>query len=163
MYWFLCIDILQSVSNHPVHLYDEGGKLSPSAFIPFCDFGGRMSVLGESMEPYDLPVCKSFQAKIWKDQLCYEVHLDKYKNKDNIDKDLELGLVFLLDYNEDRQVKLEEHNENKENPGLFVTKVDKSKDNDNAFIYLNTIGMIYDIKYDIWSSLKQNQLLPQIP
>ena len=96
------------------------------------------------MEPYDLPVCKSFQAKIWKDQLCYEVHLDKYKNKDNVEKDLELGLVFLLDYNEDRQVKLEEHNENKENPGLFVTKVDKSKDNDNAFIYLNTIGIKYD-------------------
>ena len=31
-----------SVINHPVHMYDEEKKQSPSALIPFCAFGNIM-------------------------------------------------------------------------------------------------------------------------
>ena len=39
-------DIIQKYNNHPVHIIDMEGNLSPSAFIPFCEFGGNMSIMG---------------------------------------------------------------------------------------------------------------------
>ena len=72
------------------------------------------------------------------DQLCYEIDLEKYKSKDNLKKDLKSGLVFFMDYNEDRQVTLEEKEEFDDE--LFVDKVDASLDDAKASIYLNTIG-----------------------
>ena len=91
------------------------------------------------MVNYDLPVCKSFKPKVRNLQLCYEVDLEKYKNRNNIVKDLKSGLVFFMDYNEDRQIILDE-NEKVVYQDNFVDKVDASKDEESAFIYLNTIG-----------------------
>ena len=47
--------------HHPVHLTDEAGKLSPSALIPFCDFGGDLSLVSKKVSEFDLPVCNSFR------------------------------------------------------------------------------------------------------
>ena len=69
-----------NVSNHPVHLKKENGELSPSAFIPFCEFGGDMSAMGVKIEEFDIPVCNSFQAKVLNDQLCYKVDLNRITN-----------------------------------------------------------------------------------
>ena len=91
---------------HPVHLIREDKQLSPSAFIPFCEFGGDMYVVGVKLDQFDDPVCNSFQEKIMNDQLCYEVDLNRYSNKNNTDKELELGFNFIMDYNEDRQVTI---------------------------------------------------------
>ena len=65
-----------------------------------------MSIVGVKIDQFDVPVCNSFQAKILNDQLCYEVDLNKFSIKDNIDNELKLGFAFLMDYNEDRQVTL---------------------------------------------------------
>ena len=65
-----------------------------------------MSMVGIKIDQFDVPVCNSFQAKILNDQLCYEVDLNKFSIKDNIDNELKLGFAFLMDYNEDRQVTL---------------------------------------------------------
>ena len=130
--------VVKVVSNHPVHIYDEVGNLSPSALIPFCDFGRRRkSTIGNMMEDYELPVCDSFKAKVLNDQLCYEVDLHEYRNNNNIG--LKSGLVFFMDYNEDRQVILKE-NDHMPEDDVFVDKVDASLDDEKASIYLNTIG-----------------------
>ena len=71
--------------------------MSPSVFIPYCEFGGETSAVGVKIDNYDFPVCKSFKAKILNDQLCYEVDLNRFSNMHNIDKELELGFTFLLD------------------------------------------------------------------
>ena len=92
-----------NVISHPVHLIINGHKRSQSAFIPFCDFGGNMSSMGVKVEQFDVAVCNSFQAKILNDQLCYEVDLNKFSNKHNREKELEMGFNFIMDYNEDRQ------------------------------------------------------------
>ena len=68
-------------SNHPVHILDEEGNFSPSSFIPFCAFGNDMKSMGREINGFDDPVCDSFEAKIRNDQLCYEVDLEKYKDK----------------------------------------------------------------------------------
>ena len=68
-------------TNHPVHIQDEDGKLSPTALIPFCEFGGNMSVMGVKIEEIEIPVCSSFRPKILRDQLCYTVDLSAFKDK----------------------------------------------------------------------------------
>ena len=78
--------------------------MSPSAFIPFCEFGGNMTAMGIKIDQFELPICYSFQEKIFNDQLCYEVDL---ADKNNPSKELKLGFNFLMDYNEDRQVIFE--------------------------------------------------------
>ena len=134
---------LQTVSNHPVHIINEDGRLSPSALIPFCEFGGNMSSMGLKTDQFDIPVCRSFKAKILNDQLCYEVDLDKYKNQDSIDKDLKLGLAFFMDYNEDRQVSLNETTNKIQGNVSFGSRYDGSFDDKDAFIFLNSIGKYY--------------------
>ena len=113
--------------------------MSPSAFIPFCEFGGNMSAVGVQIEEFNVPVCNTFQAKILNNQLCYEVDLNSYTNKHNIDKQLKLGFNFIMDYNEDRQITFDKISEQKTNIGLASSIVESDQE-DKAFIYLNTIG-----------------------
>ena len=129
--------------NHPVHILTKENKMSVSAFIPFCDFGGNMSSMGVKIDLFGIPVCNSFQAKILNDQLCYEVDLNRFSNKNNIGRELKLGFHFVMDYNEDRQVTFDKINIQLEDKGL-VSRMVESHDNEQASIYLDTIGNNYD-------------------
>ena len=91
------------MTNHPVHFVTEAKELSPTALIPFCEFGGNMSVMGVKIDQFDVPVCNSFRPKIIRDQLCYTVDPNEYKNKINLIGELSLSLF--LNYNEDRQME----------------------------------------------------------
>ena len=128
--------------NHPVHIVPEesGLSLSPSAFIPFCEFGGDMSAMGVKIDAFDNPVCSSFKAKIMNNALCYEVDLENYKIPDKLEKQLKLGLVFFMDYNEDKQLIMDESLESDEGDVSRGEIIDGSNEDENAFIYLNTIG-----------------------
>ena len=119
----------------------KDNQLSPSALIPFCDFGGNMSAMGVKIEQFNVPVCNSFQAKIQNDQLCYEVDLNKFSNKSNVEKELKSGFIFIMDYNEDRQVTFNQEGHKIEHISL-ADKIVKSEENQQASIYLDTIGMI---------------------
>ena len=100
-----------------------------------------MTSVGVQIDQFDVPVCNSFQAKILNDQLCYEVDLNKYSNKDNIDKELSSGFLFFLDYNEDRQVTFEFEQSNIETENL-MDKIVQSENNMHASIYFDTIGKL---------------------
>ena len=127
-------------SNHPVHIINEDGTLSPSAFVPVCEFGGDMGAMGIMIDQFDFPVCNSFQAKIIMDQLCYEVDLNKYKNYDYIEQQLKLGFVFFMDYNEDRQVTYNLDYEDEEEVKSLASRMSDTYDHQNAQIILNTMG-----------------------
>ena len=94
---------IHQITNHPVHLIGEDGKLSsPSALIPFCWFGVNMSGVGVKVDQFDVPVCNSFKAKVLDNQLCYEV--DPNSLIDNVSfQDFKEGFSFYVDTNEDRQ------------------------------------------------------------
>ena len=97
---------VQKILNHPVHIIDEEGNLSPSALIPFCEFGGNMSVMGVKTEHFHIPVCKSFISKIFNDQLCYELDPNKYKQiltPEKFKQGMKEGLNIYIDTNNDRQ------------------------------------------------------------
>ena len=118
--------------------------MSPSALIPFCDFGGNMSAVGVRINQFNIPVCNSFQDRILNDQLCYEVDLNRFSNKNNIKNELKLGFNFILDYNEDRQVTFnKQSNDKMDRDTSMAVKVVKSDDNQYASIYLNTVGKGY--------------------
>ena len=63
---------VHKISNHPVHIIDENGEMSPSSFIPFCQIGDR--VLGVKRDDFPIPVCNIFRPKIFNDQL-YKVRV----------------------------------------------------------------------------------------
>ena len=83
--------------------------MSPSAFIPFCEFGGNMLSMGVKIEQFNVPVCNSFHSRIFNGQLCYKADLSRFSRKYDSDMEsiLDMGLAFLLDYNEDRKVAFE--------------------------------------------------------
>ena len=100
-----------------------------------------MSSMGVRIEEFDVPVCNSFKAKVLNDQLCYEVDLNRFSNKDNIENELKSGFVFIMDYNEDRQINTIQGKNNTARDESLTHKIVKSNDNQHAFIYLNTIGL----------------------
>ena len=81
-------------------MINEDEENSPTALIPFCEFGGNVSAMGVKIDQLDVPVCNSFKAKIVKDQLCYEVDPNNFKH--NIALNGELSLSLFIDFNEDR-------------------------------------------------------------
>ena len=93
--------LLQTVSNHPVHILNNEGGLSPSSFIPFCTFDEEF--LGKKINEFDIPVCNIFKPTNHLDQVCYETNLQELKDSLKIAKQLEVGLTLVLDYNEERQ------------------------------------------------------------
>ena len=103
---------VHEISNHPVHIRKADGSRSPSAFIPFCYFGGNAEDDGLNVDDFKYPVCNMFKAKVLNDQLCYEVDVNDLKTKKTAE-DLKAGLTILVDYNEDRQIG--------------ITKVDEMK------------------------------------
>ena len=118
---------IHKIVNHPVHIIDEEGNLSPSAFIPFCEFGGNMSIMGTKVDHFDVPVCSSFKAKVLNDQLCYEVDPNNFTLPPN-NLVQGQGLKFYVDINQDRQT---------------ATK-------DPAFkIYLDTLGKYHNKVFSV--------------
>ena len=133
--------------NHPVHIVSRDKQMSPSALIPFCEFGGSMSLVGVKIDNFRIPVCNSFQAKILNDQLCYEVDLKKFSDANHVQEELKIGFSFLLDYNEDRQVILNRdpswldfYRDGKWLNFGLVSGFEESDENSQAYIYLDTIG-----------------------
>ena len=125
--------LLQTVTNHPVHIQNDIGELSTSSFIPFCSFGNDL--IGAKIKGLDIPVCDIFNTKIHNDQLCYETDLQELKNNksDILLKQFEIGLTLILDYNEERQIF--QHSLAKE-PGEMAF----DDDDNSVSLYLNTIG-----------------------
>ena len=129
---------MQKVSNHPVHILNsEGGDFSPSAFIPFCIFGNNMISLGQKIDAFEIPVCNIFLAKNWNDQVCYEMDLNLFKDKNDIKYQLKAGITLILDINEERQFEknvIEKENNLEKRNHLF-------EDDDNSVqVHLDSIG-----------------------
>ena len=101
----------QKFVDHPVHIYGADGQFYPTALIPFCKFGGNMSVMGVKIDQFDDPVCNSFRPKIIRDQLCYTVDPNKFK--DQIDIKGKLSISLYIHYNEERQMEDIESTEEK--------------------------------------------------
>ena len=101
-----------------------------------------MTSMGNKMKYFYLPVCNSFQPKILNDQPCYEVDLNKFSDKSNIEREVKTGFNFIMDYNEDRQVIVNDFENNNigEKDISLASSIVESDQNQNAFIYLDSVG-----------------------
>ena len=127
--------LLQTVSNHPVHILNTEGEFSPSSFIPFCSFGEEF--IGANLSEFDIPVCNIFKPRNYVDQLCYETNLQNLKdsNIQKIEKQLVLGLTLVLDYNEERQSYI--LNPKKESQGMNAVY----QNDEDVSIFMDTISL----------------------
>ena len=129
--------------NHPPHIIN-----SPSAFIPFCEYGGNMLAMGEKIEQFSLPVCTKFVPVILEGQLCYQVDVNDIQIKG---RKAEAKLTFLLDYNEDRNTNA--LSESMKTPNVNLENLEKmintdSQDN-KAIINIEIIGNVFQAIFKI--------------
>ena len=123
--------------HHPVHILDQKGQTSPSSFIPFCEFGGDSSKMGVKLEEFSFPVCNSFRPRILNNRLCYQINPGDFKNNPELEQ--KKGLIFFLDYNEDRQGYRPAKGKNSMIKDLY-SSFEQRKESDEALLYLSTIG-----------------------
>jgi hypothetical protein len=131
---------IHSISNNPAHILDSQGNISPSAFIPFCEFGGDMEVMGEKIDKFELPVCNKFRPIMIEDQLCYQIDINELKGRVDIKKAAEYGFILLLDYNDERNPKIQRFNSKLD---VLNDLIGLQKTNDEspvATVYINTLG-----------------------
>ena len=100
-----------------------------------------MEAMGTKVDQFELPVCNSFEDVILNNQLCYEVDLNRFSSIENIEDELKLGLTFIIDHNEDRQVTFNKVFQKESKLGLTRRIEQSDQDQDQqSIIYLNTVG-----------------------
>ena len=136
------INLFKKINYQPVHIPNSNDTFSPTAFIPFCSFGEDL--LGLSVKEFDIPLCNIFKPKLQYDQLCYETDLELLKNKEEpkIRKlQREIGLILVLDYNEDRHINMNIFSSDllKQNG---MTKTINQKIKNSVSTHFNTLGIV---------------------
>ena len=134
-------DLLHTITNHPVHIIDSNGKMSPSAFIPFCSFGKSMEIVGMTLEGFNDPVCNSFVPTVHHNQLCYKIDLENFRNNKETENQLKYGLILILDYNENKQF-VREH-ERRDHDELQKRHAFLPEEKKSVSIHLDTISKGY--------------------
>ena len=131
---------MHRISNHPVHI-GYGENYSPSAFIPFSSFGGNISIMGENIKNFSIPVCNKFRPRVLKGRLCYQVDVNEFKDEVDSEKLRTHGLVFMMDYKEDR-IGLDTNTEFETSDEKdLVDMREKDPKGNEAMIYIETLGM----------------------
>ena len=64
-------------------------------------------MLGKRIPGLNFPVCKKFKPKILNGQLCYQVDVNSFKKKKVYNNIMKPELIFLLDYNEEKMLGLD--------------------------------------------------------
>ena len=132
---------VQKVTNHPVHSVNEDGIYSPTALIPFCDFGGNMAATGIKIDQFSVPVCNSFKPKVFHEQLCYEMEPNNYIQNRDLRHIMHSGLTLIISYNEDRQYTAKMNSDFTLSENLLDSYSLTDKDNQNVgVIYIGTKG-----------------------
>ena len=106
---------------------------------------------------FSIPVCNIFKETMLDGQLCYQADLDRIK--DQVDKKMMVtkGFVFLLDYNENRNVR-ENYGEDMKERYL---PLDKKKGQEDALVYIETVGKNNNSVYGILNY--KTKFLPLLP
>ena len=66
--------------------------------------GRNMTSMGLLIDQFSFPICRSFKARVFRDQLCYELNPNEYIGQHNLKESLRVGITLVIDNNEDREV-----------------------------------------------------------
>ena len=126
---FVGLGDIEGLINHPVHISDER---TISAFIPFCSLGYEAETVGEMFGSFQTPVCNLFKEKIVAGQVCYEADINQFKHGANWAEILTKGFGFLVDTNDEYDVK----KSSRKSPDPETTK--KTKKSVDIYKHLET-------------------------
>ena len=135
------MSVAAKLSTHPVSIYEENNKMSPSAFIPFCSFGAEM--MGSEVPNMTFPICDIFEPTVFEGKLCYQVDVEKTSGQ-RVFEGKESGLMLLIDSNVERSIGITTSQESN-NPSYSKRRVflghDKVISNNLASIHIGTLAM----------------------
>ena len=89
-------------------------------------------------------MCNIFTPKLQYDQICYETDLDLLINKEdpNIrELQREIGLILVLDYNEDRQIHMDQFNSDSLQQNGIARTINQRNKN-SVSTHLDTLGSV---------------------
>ena len=134
------------MNNHPPHLIDRSGSISPSAFIPFCAYSSNMDSMGQLIDGLEFPICTKLLPRVLEGHLCYTVNISSLVTKYDTKSGKEHGMSLLLDFNDDRNVQVEEQsNTVSSNEKSSPFNVEKGSKN-YPKIYISTLGKFSDYR-----------------
>ena len=135
---------LVKIVNHPVHIIDNSGELSPSSFIPFCGFGRQLKAMGVKINNISTSVCNHFESVIRNDQICYRLDPNKFFKANDKEVDFQVGMFLMIDDNEDRQYSFQNHehkqlmvHDDGDNFARFLTK-----DKEGSIVHLDNLDSL---------------------
>ena len=127
--------------NHPAHITELEGRQSPSAFIPFCSFGGNMSAVGQNSDNFQHPTCNSFREIIFEGHLCYQIDPSKFEHAGNLEESKKIGLSLLVDNNEEYDTrKMMMKGESTTNQEDFTEGFVRFEERQKIMIHIETIS-----------------------
>ena len=137
---------IEELINHPVHISDG---VNNSVFIPLCFFGDLP--LGRQSSHFQDPVCDLFKRKVVRGQICYEADINQFKKKvDNWDEALQTGFSFIIDTNDEYDVKNLLDNNSSSTLGsarpIYTAVYQQSESDKKINILLKTISIVHVLK-----------------
>ena len=134
-------NVLLDLLNHPVHILDDSGNLSPSAFIPFCSFEGNSDLLGREHDHFSLPVCSSFKKRIFDGQLCYQIDVNRIIHNKTATGLQKGGLSLLVDANAENDLsRLDGKTPDEEIFDDFTEEFFEAEESNKIMIHIETIS-----------------------
>ena len=124
--------------THPAHINNS----SLSSFIPFCQFGDDLSVLGRTVPQFRQPVCSAFQETVLEGQVCYQLDVNTYRARLDWRASRQFGLGLLVDTNQELDSRamyfrdIESNTKREASLRSYVRFEDSSK----VKIHLHTLG-----------------------
>ena len=98
---------------------------------------------GVKLAGLPVPACSAFLPRVLGDQLCYTIDVNQFLLTSNNRFDaLEKGLIFVMDYNPERMT-MKMPNKTKMGPLSLYNFYDRTAENKEAKIVIETIGKIY--------------------
>ena len=97
--------------------------------------------MGENIKQFSQPVCRSFRRKILKDQVCYEVDVNQVTDETEPTGNMNIGLGFLYDNNEERFLHSDDNGGGRKNNNLgFLNNFVTLEETQKTLVYISSLG-----------------------
>ena len=130
--------------THPAHILTDDDQFSLSSFIPFCQFGDDLAVLGRAAPQFRQPVCSAFKETVLEGQTCYMLDVNTYQARLDWRASMQFGLGLLLDTNQEldsRGIYFRDISTNTTREASLRSFV-KFEDSSKVKIHLHTLGRL---------------------
>ena len=127
-------------SQHPPHLVDSSGNLTPGALVPFCAYARNLTTLGRRIPGLDFPICDRFQPTVLNGQVCYVLNMEDANPLIQGATENGIGKGLLLAVHMNENTKEEDFGTNEEWLDKNSLETEASEHGNTATIHLSTLA-----------------------